>query len=151
MKLSYSETASDLIAPAVRVTWMATIGIVSAGLLKSRMMYRITAGVVGPQTRGEAMRAHLTELVVGLGIPIIQLVICKRFYLVCQVRCLHTRRLVYFLQSQRYSIYEGVGCFYSLTISWLFIVLYSMWFTVIGLISCFYCCKQAISPVASVS
>lgn len=100
MKLSHSETASNLIAPTIRVTWMATIGIVSVGLLKFRMMYRITAGVVEPQTRGEAIRANLIELVVGLGIPLVQLVICKRFYLVLRVRYSHIGRLVYFLQNQ---------------------------------------------------
>ena len=58
---------------------MAGFGIVSAGLLIARMMCKIAIGVEVPQTRQEKMRAMAVELAIGLGPPLVQLIICKVF------------------------------------------------------------------------
>ena len=62
---------------AIRITWMAGFGIVSAGLLIARMMCKIAIGVEVPQTRQEKIRAMAVELAIGQGPPLVQLIIRK--------------------------------------------------------------------------
>ncbi|THH33275.1 hypothetical protein EUX98_g924 [Antrodiella citrinella] len=106
---------------SVRITWMAGSGMVCSGLLISRTVCKIMTGAPVPQDRPEKIRALAIELAIGLGLPCLQLIV------------------FYILQDQRYNIYEGVGCFYSISVTWLYVVLYGGWLLAISLVSCIYC------------
>lgn len=55
---------------------MASIGFTSAGLVVARRLCMFTAGTVAHGTRWNKVRSLVVELIIGLGPPFAQLVIC---------------------------------------------------------------------------
>ena len=64
------------ISSAIRFTWMARIGGVSAGLIIARRLCMITTGTTVQGSRRDRVRSVAIDLAIGLGIPIAQLIIC---------------------------------------------------------------------------
>ncbi|TCD59880.1 a-factor receptor [Steccherinum ochraceum] len=88
------------------------------------MIYRISSALPLPRDRRTKLQATFLELLIGLGPPIAEVAV------------------LYLLQIQRYIVYQGIGCFYAVSVTWLFVVLSSIWPIIIGSISCCYCLKS---------
>jgi pheromone a factor receptor len=72
-------------------------------------------------TRAEKQRAIMVDLAIGLGIPVLQMVI------------------QYIPQGHRFNIYEDYGCYPWTYNTWVGIVLVAIWPIVIGCVSLVYC------------
>ncbi|CCL98521.1 uncharacterized protein FIBRA_00520 [Fibroporia radiculosa] len=103
--------------------WMlaASIGVITASLIINRRLYYIAIIVQIYSTPEEKRRMILIDLFIGLGLPILQVI------------------LYYFIQGHRFDIIEGFGCMFVIpntNISWF---LFDIWPIVIGLVSAVYC------------
>jgi len=105
-----------------RVYILAHVGIPTASLCINRRLYNIATVKAVTSTIAMRRRALIIDLSIGLGIPIIELI------------------LQYFCQGHRFDIFEYIGCFphtYNTPLAYVFV--YS-WPVVIGLVSGVYCC-----------
>ncbi|THH28485.1 hypothetical protein EUX98_g5709 [Antrodiella citrinella] len=112
---------------STRFMWMARTGGLAAGLIIARRLCMITTGITVRGTRRDKMRSVAIDLTIGLGIPIAQLII------------------YWFLQGHRFDLYEDFGCYVTAPQTWLYIVLYSIWPIIIGLISAYYSIRTLIA------
>ncbi|OCH87184.1 putative fungal pheromoneG-protein-coupled receptor [Obba rivulosa] len=104
--------------------WMLAsgVGVCACSLIINRRLYKIASVNAVSTTRSEKRRMVITDLCIGLGIPILQVL------------------LYWFIQGHRFDIYEGIGCFYAMPNTILSYFLSDTWPLVIGMVSFVYCC-----------
>lgn len=116
----YTLVASGPDTPsAIRFTIGVSVGIPAALVCITRRLYLI-ASTESVMTRQEKRRGQLVDLAIGLGIPVLQMI------------------LAIIPQGHRFDILEDVGCVPEFYLTWVYIVLVGCWPIVIGLISAGY-------------
>ncbi|EMD35184.1 STE3-like pheromone receptor B mating type [Gelatoporia subvermispora B] len=103
--------------------WMLAsgVGVCACSLIINRRLYKIASVSAVSSTRQEKRRMIITDLCIGLGIPILQVA------------------LYWFVQGHRFDIYEGIGCFFAMPNTIPAFFLSDCWPVVIGMISLVYC------------
>ncbi|RPD60895.1 STE3-domain-containing protein [Lentinus tigrinus ALCF2SS1-6] len=99
----------------------SSLGVCCASLVINRRLYHIANVSAVSITRADKRRNLLTDLAIGLGIPIIEV------------------GLYWFYQGHRFDILEGIGCIEEYPNTWLAYVLYVCWPIPIGLVSATFC------------
>ncbi|KAH7882763.1 pheromone A receptor-domain-containing protein [Phlebopus sp. FC_14] len=97
------------------------VAIPAASLCINRRLYKIATVTTVTTTRGHRQRAVMVDLAIGLGIPIVQMI------------------LQYIVEGHRFNIFEELGCYpytYNTTLAY---PLSFVWPPIIGLISGVYC------------
>lgn len=97
------------------------VAIPAASLCINRRLYKIATVSNVVTTRGHKRRAVLMDLSIGVGIPVVQMI------------------LQYIVEGHRFNIYEEIGCYpatYNVTLAY---PLSIVWPLVIGLASVIYC------------
>jgi len=106
---------------ATRMQVALNVAIPACSLCINRRLYKIATVKAVMITREEKRRAVIYDLLICLGIPLIQI------------------PAQYIVSSNRYDIFEDFGpVMASANTTWAFILFYS-WPVVIGCVSCFYC------------
>ncbi|EIM84303.1 fungal pheromone STE3G-protein-coupled receptor, partial [Stereum hirsutum FP-91666 SS1] len=123
--------ATDL-APAwceisIRIILGSAVAIPAASLCINRRLYIIASGTTSSVTTGlrDKQKAILVDMVIGLGIPVVQIV--SSFF------------EIYSPQGHRYDIYEDFGCFPAIYNTPVAYALVSAWPLAIGSVSGIYC------------
>uniref|UniRef100_A0A0W0FUY8 Putative STE3-like pheromone receptor STE3_Mr8 n=1 Tax=Moniliophthora roreri TaxID=221103 RepID=A0A0W0FUY8_MONRR len=98
----------------------SSVGIPASSLCINRRIYKMVSTNTFPITRKEKLRALAEELGIGLGIPLLEMV------------------LHYITQGHRFDIFEDVGCFPSTYNTWVAYVLVFCWPLAIGIVSAIY-------------
>ncbi|EKM56710.1 uncharacterized protein PHACADRAFT_253994 [Phanerochaete carnosa HHB-10118-sp] len=106
---------------AVRIIWAEAHGILAASLVINRRLYKIASTTSVSISRVQRRRAMYTDLAIGLGIPILTLI------------------LMWFVQGHRFDIYEGIGPLAAIPNTYFAMVLTNGMCILIGLISACYC------------
>jgi len=103
--------------------WMLAsgVGICASSLIINRRLYKIASVSAVSTTRSEKRQMVIIDLSIGLGIPILQVL------------------LYWFIQGHRFDIYEGIGCFFVIPNTILSYFLSDIWPIVIGMVSFVYC------------
>ncbi|KAI8992846.1 STE3-domain-containing protein [Trametes punicea] len=104
-----------------RFTIGSSIGVCCASLVINRRLYHIASISTVSVTRADKRRNLITDLGVGLGIPVLAVA------------------LYWFYQGHRFDILEGIGCIEEYPNTWLAYLLYITWPIPIGLVSATYC------------
>lgn len=124
--ISVSQKKFTTIANAVLTPYTATrfaigvyVAIPTALVCITRRLYLI-ASTESVMTRQDKRRGQLIDLAIGLGIPLLQMI------------------LAIVIQGHRFDIYEDVGCVPEYFVTWVYIVLVGCWPIVIGLVSAGY-------------
>lgn len=97
------------------------VAIPAASLCINRRLYHISSANTVTITRAEKRRAIMVDLAIGVGIPVLQMI------------------LQYIPQGHRFDIYEDIGCFpftYNTPVAYPLVVI---WPIVIGMVSAVYC------------
>ncbi|THH02030.1 hypothetical protein EW026_g757 [Hermanssonia centrifuga] len=105
----------------IRITWGASQGILAASLVINRRLFKIASTSSVSITRAEKRRAILSDLGIGLGIPVLHMI------------------LMWFVQGHRFNIWGGVGCLAAIPNTYFAIVMTNGVCIVMGLISGAYC------------
>ncbi|THV00877.1 putative pheromone receptor [Dendrothele bispora CBS 962.96] len=105
----------------------ASVAIPAASLCINRRLYHISTANTVTITRAEKRRAIMVDLAIGVGIPILEMI------------------LQYIPQGHRFNIYEEVGCYPFTYNTWVAYVLVSSWPVAIGLVSIYYCVRSIIA------
>lgn len=118
----------------------SAVAIPCASLCINRRLYHISSANTVTITKAEKRRAIMVDLAIGVGIPVLQMVMrMLNFY---HLRRLYlTSYLEYIVQGHRYNIFEDVGCYpftYNTPVAYVLVI---TWPIVIGLISGVYCGK----------
>ncbi|KAF5354498.1 hypothetical protein D9758_012401 [Tetrapyrgos nigripes] len=104
----------------------SSVAIPAASLCINRRLYHIsTANNV--TTRAEKRRTIMVDLAIGLGIPILEMI------------------LQYIPQGHRFNIFQEIGCYPFTYNTWVAYVLVSTWPIAIGLVSISYCIRSIIA------
>ncbi|KIK58801.1 hypothetical protein GYMLUDRAFT_170654 [Collybiopsis luxurians FD-317 M1] len=99
----------------------SAVGIPAASLVINRRLYYIATANAVTITKAEKRRAVMVDLAIGVGIPILQMI------------------LQYIDQGHRFNIYEDIGCFPFTYNTWVAYVVSVTWPLVLGCISAVYC------------
>lgn len=65
---------------AIRITFVAPIGIIAAAMVISRRLCKIATGTTVTSTRRDKRRAIIIDLIIGLAPPLAQFIICKTIF-----------------------------------------------------------------------
>ena len=117
----------------------SSIGVVCASLVINRRLYHIANVSAVSITRADKRRNIITDLLIGLGIPLLAIAVCT-----CNPPYpIPERQLTgstdWFYQGHRFDILEGIGCLEAYPNTWLALILYFLWPIPIGLVSATYC------------
>lgn len=96
-------------------------------------------------------RAIFIDLSIGIGIPVVQLVMGKWLPWHIPVRSDIATRLEYIVSGHRFDIYEGIGCYpfiYNTPVAYPLSV---VWPLIIGLISAVYCGTMVTNRTTTVA
>ncbi|KAI0796071.1 GPCR fungal pheromone mating factor [Abortiporus biennis] len=108
----------------IRLSYIGSLGIISAGMVLARRIYLISSGQSSTQSfnDGAAYKRRMVaiDLALGLFSPLLHLPI------------------FFFVQGHRFDILEGVGCSSAVPNTYLAIFLYTFWHIIIGVISLSY-------------
>ena len=104
---------------AIRFSIGVSVGIPAALLCITRRLYLI-ASTESLVTKQEKCRGQLVDLAIGMGIPVLQMI------------------LAIIPQGHRFDILEDAGCLPEFYLTWVYIILVGCWRIVIGLISAGY-------------
>ncbi|KAF5342954.1 hypothetical protein D9758_014948 [Tetrapyrgos nigripes] len=105
----------------------ASVAIPAASLCINRRLYHISTANSVTTTRAEKRRAIMVDLAIGLGIPILEMI------------------LQYIAQGHRFNIFQEIGCYPFTYNTWVAYVLVSTWPIAIGLVSISYCIRSIIA------
>lgn len=106
---------------STRIFIGANVAIPAASLCINRRLYHISCVKTVTRTRAEKQRAIMVDLSIGLGIPLLQMI------------------LQYIVQGHRFNIFEDIGCYpftYNVTLAY---PLVFVWPLIISVISAAYC------------
>ncbi|KAF9462766.1 STE3-like pheromone receptor [Collybia nuda] len=106
---------------STRISVGVAVAIPAASLCINRRLYKIAACQTATITRAEKRRAVMIDLLIGLGIPTLQMA------------------LQFIVQGHRYNIWEDVGCYPTTVNTPAAYPLSFVWPNVIGLVSAGYC------------
>ncbi|TDL26938.1 fungal pheromone STE3G-protein-coupled receptor [Rickenella mellea] len=104
-----------------RLIVLGPVAIPAASLCINRRLYKISTTQSVGISREQKQRAILEDLVIGLGLPLISLV------------------MAYCVTGHRFDIFEEIGCYPAVVNVWLTYVLVSTWPLGLGLVSAVYC------------
>ncbi|KAK7435130.1 a-factor receptor [Stygiomarasmius scandens] len=105
----------------------SAVAIPAASLCINRRLYHISSANTVTTTRAEKRRAIMVDLAIGLGIPILEMI------------------LQYIPQGHRFNIFQEVGCYPFTYNTWVAYLLVSSWPAAIGLVSMYYCVRSIIA------
>jgi len=120
-----------------RIVIAINIAVPATGLCIQRHLYCIISDPVVTTTRAEKRRSMIIDLLIGLGLPIIDVILGMLFSKMR--RKVLTVLAVYVVQNRRYDIYEDIGCYPAVINTALSLVLISVGPIAIGLITSIYC------------
>lgn len=106
---------------SARIIIGLNVAIPAASLCINRRLYHISSANTVTITKAEKRRAIMVDLAIGLGIPILEMI------------------LQYIPQGHRFDIFEEIGCFpytYNTPVAF---ALVGIWPVIIGLVSAVYC------------
>ncbi|RDB18297.1 Pheromone B alpha 3 receptor [Hypsizygus marmoreus] len=106
---------------STRLTVGLSVAIPAASLCINRRLYKIASCQIATITRAHKRRAVMVDLLIGLGIPVLQM------------------GLQFIVQGHRYNIWEDIGCYPTTVNTPAAYPLSFLWPNVIGLISAIYC------------
>ncbi|GJE86298.1 fungal a-factor pheromone receptor STE3 [Phanerochaete sordida] len=104
-----------------RIIYAEAHGIIAASLVINRRLYKIASTTSVSISRQQRRRAIYVDLGIGLGIPLVTMV------------------LMWFVQGHRFNIYEGIGPLAAIPNTYFAMVLGNGVSILIGCISAFYC------------
>ncbi|TFK48646.1 STE3-domain-containing protein [Heliocybe sulcata] len=105
---------------SIRIFIGANVGTLAASLCINRRLYYISKVQAVIVSKKEKQRAILIDLLIGLGIPILQMV------------------LAYVVQGHRFDIYENIGCYPFIWNTWVAYPLQKTWPLALSMVSAFY-------------
>ncbi|EPS99299.1 hypothetical protein FOMPIDRAFT_1124670 [Fomitopsis schrenkii] len=104
-----------------RIIVATAVGIPTASLCINRRLYKIASMKIISVSKAEKRRALLVDLLIGVGIPVVQIV------------------MQYIVSGHRFDIYEEFGCYPFMYNTWLAYPLSVVWPIIIGIVSAVYC------------
>ena len=90
-------------------------------------------------TRADRRRAVIQDLLIGVGLPILQIISRECALLFPVNRCLQELNPEYIVSTNRYNIIEDFGPAFTSAVSPLTFFLFDAWPVAIGIVSLFYC------------
>lgn len=105
----------------------SSVALPAASLCINRRLYHISTANTVTTTRAERRRAIMVDLAIGLGIPILEMI------------------LQYIPQGHRFNIFQEIGCYPFTYNTWVAYLLVSTWPTALGLVSISYCIRSIIA------
>uniref|UniRef100_A0A0W0FUE0 Putative STE3-like pheromone receptor STE3_Mr7 n=1 Tax=Moniliophthora roreri TaxID=221103 RepID=A0A0W0FUE0_MONRR len=97
-----------------------SVAIPASSLCINRRIYKMMSTNIFPVTRREKMRVLAEELAIGVGIPLLEMI------------------LHYITQGHRFDIFEDIGCVPSIYNTWVAVILIVCWPLAIGIVSTIY-------------
>ncbi|KZT28900.1 pheromone receptor Rcb3 B43 [Neolentinus lepideus HHB14362 ss-1] len=105
---------------SIRIFIGSSVAILAASLCINRRLYHISKVQAVIVTKQEKQRTVLVDLIIGLGIPILQMI------------------LSYIVQGHRFDIYEDIGCYPFIYNTWVAYPLSKVWPLAISMVSAVY-------------
>ena len=90
-------------------------------------------------TRADRRRAVIQDLLICVGLPILQIISRECALSFSVNECLQKLNLEYIVSTNRYNIFEDFGPIFSSAVTPLTFVLFYAWPVAIGIVSLFYC------------
>ena len=135
--LEHTLTARDPTATRVQVA--LNVAIPACSLCINRRLYKIAIVKDVMVTRADRRRAVIQDLLIGVGIPILQIISRECALLFTVNGCLQELNPEYIVSTNRYNIFEDFGPAFSSAVSPLTLILFNAWPVAIGIVSLFYC------------
>ncbi|KAH0834106.1 STE3-domain-containing protein [Lanmaoa asiatica] len=118
----------------------SAVAIPAASLCINRRLYQIASVQSVTKTRAQKRRDIMIDLAIGLGIPLVEMILRECYTINPGRMCAHSPSDVV-VQAHRYVIFEEVGCY---PFTWNTPAAYAIvfaWPVVIGLVSASYCIR----------
>ena len=116
----------------------ATVAIPAASLCINRRLYHISSVRSVTITKAEKRRNVMVDLAIGLGIPVLEMILRTWLHYVLCYFCVLISLLDYIPQGHRYNIFEDIGCLPSTYNTWVAYVLVYCVPIAIGCVSAVY-------------
>ncbi|KAH8984400.1 STE3-domain-containing protein [Lactarius deliciosus] len=115
------------------------VAISACSLCINRRLYKIATTKAVMVTRSEKRRAVITDLLIGLGIPILQILARTYTFLSSSASWLNGYFVDIVVSGHRFNIIEDFGPYPSIVLMTPSIPLFLVWPIVVGTVSLFYC------------
>ena len=131
---------------ATRIQAALNVAIPACSLCINRRLYKIATAKAAMTTYSERRRAVIQDLLIGVGLPILQIVTrecahCLAIHSISLSAILRVCNPEYIVSSNRYNIYEDFGPSLALVDTPPTFFLFNAWPVAIGTVSLFYCCE----------
>lgn len=126
---------------AIRFFYGASYAIPAAVLCINRRLYLLASPTSVLPSQADKRREFIIDLVIGIGLPIVEMILCLSFnYFFYYISLAHSYHKVFFAQDARFQIFEDNGCYPLLTATWVSIAIAFVPLILLQLISGVYGC-----------
>ena len=137
--LSLKHTLTVHQPTATRIQVALNVAIPASSLCINRRLHKAATATTARPTSSDKRRAVIYDLLIGVGIPILQIVSggCALPFTID--RCLQELKPEYIVSPNRYDIFEDIGPSYTVVLTPPTFVLFYGWPVTVGLVSLYYC------------
>ena len=125
-------------ATATRIQVAQNVAVPATSLCINRRLYKIATAQAVKATKAEKRKTIIQDLLIGAGIPILQMVARECAY-PFNINRLQGCNVEYIASANRYYIFEDYGPHFTLAFTPLTIILFHTWPVAIGIVSLYYC------------
>ena len=123
---------------AIRIQIAHNVAVPATSLCINRRLYHIATGTAVKATKAEKRRALIQDLLIGVGIPILQMV-TRKYSKPFDVSGLQECNAEYVVSLNCYDIIEDYGPGYTIALTPLSFILFYSWPVAIGTVSFYFC------------
>jgi pheromone a factor receptor len=137
--LSLEHTLTVRHPTATRIQVALNVAIPASSLCINRRLHKAATATTAMPTSADKRRAVIYDLLIGVGIPIFQIISGECALPFTIDRCLQELSPEYIVSPNRYDIFEDIGPTYTVVLTPPTFVLFYGWPVTIGLVSLYYC------------